>query len=294
MATIGFIGLGVMGRPMASNLIAAGHHVVGTARSASTLERAAQAGIPVERSLADAIGGADLVITMLPDSPDVERVALGPGGILEHIAPGAAYIDMSTISPGVARSVATAFGDAGHPALDAPVSGGEAGAIEGTLSIMIGGDAAVIEEQRGVLAAMGSTITHVGPAGAGQVVKAANQLIVAAHLQALAEAVMFLESQDADVEAALTAVSRGLAGSTVIDRKVAGVLAGEFEPGFRLELHHKDLRIVADAAAATGTLLPITRTVTGFVADLVAAGGGGLDHSALVLHARELNRSELS
>lgn len=168
MAAIGFIGLGVMGRPMAVNLIAAGHRVVGTSRSVATRERAADAGVPVTDSVADAVVGADVVITMLPDSPDVERVALGKGGILENIPDGAAYIDMSTISPDVARTVSRAFIDAGHPTLDAPVSGGEAGAIEGVLSIMIGGEASTIEEQRGALEAMGSTITHVGPSGRGR------------------------------------------------------------------------------------------------------------------------------
>ncbi len=294
MATIGFIGLGVMGRPMAVNLIAAGHQVVGTARSASTLERAAAAGIPVADSVAEAIAGADVVITMLPDSPDVEHVALGSGGILENIATDAVYIDMSTISPDVARAVARRFVDAGHPALDAPVSGGEAGAIEGVLSIMIGGEAGTIEAQRGVLEAMGSTITHVGPTGAGQVVKAANQLVVAAHLQALAEAVTFLESQHAEVETALAAISRGLGGSTVIDRKAAPVLAGEFGPGFRVDLHDKDLRIVKNAAAASGTTLPVTSLVAELMASLVADGHGGLDHSALVLRSREFNRAPAS
>jgi 2-hydroxy-3-oxopropionate reductase len=201
---------------------------------------------------------------------------------------------MSTISPDVARAVAKRFADAGHPVLDAPVSGGEAGAIEGALSIMIGGEASVIEAQRAVLEAMGSTITHVGPTGAGQVVKAANQLVVATHLQALAEAVTFLESQGADVETALAAISRGLGGSTVIDRKASSVLAGEFGPGFRVDLHDKDMRIVDDAAAASGTRLPVTRLVAGYMASLVADGRGGLDHSALVLRSRELNRSESS
>lgn len=290
MATIGFIGLGVMGRPMAANLVAAEHQVVGTARSSSTLERAAAVGIAVAGTVAEAIAGADVVITMLPDSPDVEHVALGPDGILENIAPGAAYIDMSTISPAVAREVSKAFVDAGHTALDAPVSGGEAGAIEGVLSIMVGGEPEVIEAQRGVLEAMGSTITHVGRAGSGQVVKAANQLVVAAHLQALAEAVTFLESQGVDTETALTAISRGLGGSTVIDRKASSVLAGQFGPGFRVDLHDKDMRIVKDAAATSGTTLPMTSLVAGFMAALVADGHGGLDHSALVLRSRELNR----
>lgn len=294
MVNVGFIGLGVMGHPMALNLISAGHRVVGTSRSVATRDRAAVAGIPVTDSVADAVAGAEVVITMLPDSPDVRQVALGPGGILENIAADATYIDMSTIGPDVARDVARAFVNAGHPVLDAPVSGGEAGAVEGALSIMIGGEASTIESMRGVLEAMGSTITHVGPAGAGQVVKAANQLVVAAHLQALAEAVTFLEAEGANVEAALTAISRGLGGSTVIDRKAAAVLAGEFGPGFRVDLHDKDLRIVNEAASMSGVVLPVTGMVTEFMHALVADGDGTLDHSALVLHARRLNQTATS
>lgn len=291
MATIGFIGLGVMGRPMAINLISAGHRVVGTSRSAATRERASASGITVVDSVAEAITGAEVVITMLPDSPDVRKVALGAGGVLEKIEPGAAYIDMSTIRPDVAREVAEAFGAADHPVLDAPVSGGESGAQEGTLSIMIGGEAATIDAQRSVLEAMGTTITHVGPAGSGQVVKAANQLMVAMHLQALAEAVVFLESQDADVETALSAIAGGLGGSTVIDRKADSVLAGHFAPGFRVDLHDKDLRIVQDAASETGTALPVTTQVAQFMRELVDRGDGTLDHSALVLRARDRSAS---
>lgn len=289
METVGFVGLGVMGRPMAANLVAAGYAVKGFSRSASTRESAQAAGIPVAGSLAEAVAGARVVITMLPDSADVEKVALGEGGILEHISEGATYIDMSTIRPDTARQVTGAFVDTGHPCLDAPVSGGEAAAVGGTLSIMVGGEASTLEEHRDLLGAMGSTVTHVGAAGAGQVTKAANQLVVATHLQALAEAVTFLEAQGADVEVALTAIAKGLGGSTVIDRKTRSVLDGEFGPGFRVVLHDKDLRIVMDAAQSTGTVLPVTASVAQLMRSLVATGRGGLDHSALVQQTRELN-----
>lgn len=292
MKTVGFIGLGVMGRPMAAHLVASSHTVKGFSRSAPTREAAHVAGIPLAESIADAVRGADVVITMLPDSPDVEQVALGEGGILEHIAAGATYIDMSTISPDSARRIAGIFSEAGHGVLDAPVSGGEAGAKEGTLSIMIGGEATILAEQRDLLGAMGSTLTHVGAAGAGQVTKAANQLVVATHLQALAEATVFLEAQGADAEAALVAISKGLGGSTVIDRKARSVLAGEFEPGFRAELHDKDLRIVMDSAQSAGTVLPVTSAVAQLMRSLIATGRGNLDHSALVVQARELNGTE--
>lgn len=289
MSVIGFIGLGVMGRPMAANLVKAGHDVRGFVRNESGRDAASALGITTVDSLAAAVTGADLVITMLPDSPDVEAVALGEAGILENIEPGAGYIDMSTITPGTARTVADRFRSEGHGVLDAPVSGGEAGAKEGVLSIMVGGDAADLDRWRDVLAAMGSTIVHVGDSGSGQVVKAANQLMVAGHLQMLAEAIVFLEAQGADVGTALSVIAKGLGGSTVIDRKATGILAENFQPGFRIELHHKDLGIVRDAARMTGTSLPVTALISQFVQSIVTRGDGGLDHSALVRFAREAN-----
>lgn len=289
MSVIGFIGLGVMGRPMAANLAAAGHDVRGFARSAAGREAASAAKVTAVDSIRSAVDEADVVITMLPDSPEVEAVALGDNGILTHLRDGGAYIDMSTITPEAARTVAEKFSERGHAALDAPVSGGEAAAKEGSLSIMVGGHATDLEKWRPVLEAMGRTIVHVGPAGSGQVVKAANQLMVAGHLQMLAEAIVFLEGQNADVETALSVIAKGLGGSTVIDRKVSGVLADDYRPGFRIELHHKDLGIVRDSARNTGTSLPVTALISQFVQSIVSRGDGALDHSALVRLAREAN-----
>lgn len=289
MSVIGFVGLGVMGRPMAANLVAAGHSVTGFSRSPSSRDAAAALGVPVVGSLKAAVESAELVITMLPDSPDVEAVALGTNGILASLPPGAGYIDMSTITPETARTIAARFTERGHSALDAPVSGGEAGAREAALSIMVGGDASAVEKWRDILAAMGSTVVHVGASGAGQVVKAANQLMVAGHLQMLAEAIVFLESQKADVGIALSVIAKGLGGSTVIDRKAAGVLEGNFNPGFRTELHHKDLGIVQNAARKAGVALPVTALVAQLVQSIVTRGDGGLDHSSLVTFAREIN-----
>ena len=289
MAVVGFVGLGVMGRPMAANLVRAGHEVRAFSRGAAGRERAAALDVPVVAGIAEAVRGADVVITMLPDTPDVRAVALGPDGVLEHLAPAGAYIDMSTIEPDAAREIAERFARAGHDVLDAPVSGGEAGAREGTLSIMVGGPAATVERWQGLLGAMGTTVVRVGEAGGGQVVKAANQLVVATHLQALAEAVVFLEANDADVATGLAVIARGLGGSTVIDRKADGILAGDFGPGFRLELHHKDLGIVDAAARSRGAVLPVTALVGRLVQSLVQRGDGDLDHSALVSLARELN-----
>lgn len=289
MATVGFIGLGVMGLPMAGHLAAAGHEVRGYSRTPQTRRRAADRGVVEAESVAEAVRGADTVITMLPDSPDVREVALGDGGVLSHIGPDATFIDMSTIAPSVSREISAVFGERGVDVLDAPVSGGQSGAEEGTLSIMVGGSAAVLEAQRPLLEAMGRTIVHMGEAGAGQVVKAANQIAVAAHLQALAEVIVFLEGHGIDATTGLTAIAGGLGGSTVIDRKSASAVAGSFDPGFRIELHDKDLAIVAESAREQRLSLPLTATVAQLMRALVARGDGGLDHSALVGLARTLN-----
>jgi 2-hydroxy-3-oxopropionate reductase len=235
-----------------------------------------------------------VIITMVPDSPDVEDVTGGDDGIFAHARPGALYIDMSTIRPDVAVRVAQAGRAAGLRVLDAPVSGGEAGAVEGSLSIMIGGEPDDVEAARPVLDALGSTIVHVGPSGSGQTVKAANQLVVAGNIALLAEAIVFLEAYGVDTTAALTVLGGGLAGSTVLDRKGAGMLAREFAPGFRLALHHKDLGIVQSAARDAGVVIPLGAVVSQLVAALVARGDGGLDHSGLLKLVAELSGRGLS
>jgi 2-hydroxy-3-oxopropionate reductase len=230
-----------------------------------------------------------VIITIVPDSPDVEEVTGGDDGIFAHAQDGALYIDMSSIRPDVAVRVAQAGREAGLRVLDAPVSGGEAGAIEGSLSIMVGGEPEDVEAARPVLDALGKTIVHVGPAGSGQTVKAANQLIVAANIQVLAEAVVFLEAYGVDTKAALEVLGGGLAGSTVLQRKGTNMLTREFAPGFRLALHHKDLGIVTSAAREAGVVIPLGAVVSQLVAALVARGDGGLDHSGLLKLVAELS-----
>ncbi|MGW5237480.1 2-hydroxy-3-oxopropionate reductase [Monashia sp. NPDC004114] len=292
MTTIGFIGLGIMGGPMAANLVAAGYDVVGFNRSRAKVDALIARGGRGATGTGDAVEGSDVVITMLPDSPDVREVVLGTDGVLAHSRPGQLLIDMSTIRPDVSREIAAAGAAAGVSTLDAPVSGGEAGAVEGTLSIMVGGAEADVEVAAPVFAALGSTIVHVGPSGAGQTVKSANQLIVAGHLQLLAEALVFLEASGVDREAAVRVLGGGLAGSTVLTRKSAAMLAGDFRPGFRLALHHKDLGIVTQAAREAGVVIPLGAAVAQLVAALVARGDGELDHSALLKLARELSFGE--
>ena len=289
MTTVAFIGLGIMGGPMAANLVKAGYEVVGHNRSADKVQKLVDAGGRGAASVAEAVRDADVIITMVPDSPDVEAVATGEDGIFAHARSGALYVDMSTIRPDVAVRVADAGRAAGLRVLDAPVSGGEAGAVEASLSIMVGGEAADVAAAKPVLEAVGATIVHVGPAGSGQTVKAANQLIVAANIEVLAEAVVFLEAHGVDTAAALEVLGGGLAGSTVLNRKGRNMLTRSFDPGFRLALHHKDLGIVTSAAREAGVVIPLGAVVAQLVAALVARGDGGLDHSGLLKLVTELS-----
>ena len=281
-ATVGFIGLGIMGGPMAANLVKAGFDVVGHNRSPEPVRRLVEQGGRGADGLADAVRDADVVITVVPDSPDVEAVALGEDGIYAHAKPGTLHVDMSSIRPDVARRVAEAGRERGMRVLDAPVSGGEQGAIDATLSIMVGGEAADFADARPVLEAVGKTVVHVGPAGSGQTVKAANQLIVAGTIELVAEAIVFLEAYGVDTEAAVKVLAGGLAGNAIFERKGANMLRRDFTPGFRIELHDKDLGIVTSAAREAGVVIPLGAVVAQLVASLKAQGDGGLDHSALL------------
>ena len=289
MTNIAFIGLGIMGFPMAKNLLKAGHTVVGTNRSPQSVERFAAEGGQGASSTAEAVKDADVVITMVPDSPDVEAVVTGEDGVFAHAKEGAIWIDASTIRPDVAQRLAEQAREAGLRPLDAPVSGGESGAVEGSLSIMVGGEADVVEEARPVLEAMGATIVHVGPAGSGQTVKAANQLIVAGTIQLVAESLVFLEAHGVDLEAAVEVLAGGLAGNRILDRKAAGMIKGEFEPGFRIDLHHKDLGIVTQAAREAGVILPVGATMAQLMGAARERGYGSLDHAALLKLAKDLS-----
>jgi 2-hydroxy-3-oxopropionate reductase len=281
-----------MGGPMAANLVKAGFDVVGYNRTPGKVQALVEAGGRGAQNVAEAVRDADVIITMVPDSPDVEAVTTGEDGVFANARRGALYIDMSSIRPDVAVRVAEAGRKAGLRVLDAPVSGGEAGAVEGSLSIMAGGEPDDFAAAKPVLDAVGKTIVHVGPAGSGQTVKAANQLIVAGNIELLAEAIVFLEAYGVDTKAALEVLGGGLAGSTVLTRKGAGMLARSFQPGFRLALHHKDLGIVTSAAREAGVVIPLGAVVSQLVAALVARGDGGLDHSGLLKLVQELSGRE--
>ncbi|MFD1938827.1 NAD(P)-dependent oxidoreductase [Nonomuraea mangrovi] len=271
---IGFIGLGIMGAPMVANLDRAGFDVRGFDLAPDRPGRTAG-------SAKEAISGADVVITMLPDSPQVEEVL---PDIVEYGGPDLLYIDMSTIDPGTSRRLAERL-----RALDAPVSGGERGAIEGSLSIMVGGAEEDFARALPVFHAVGKTIVHVGPPGAGQTVKAANQLVVGGTYALVAEAILLMEASGVDAAKGLDVLAGGLAGSRILELKRHSMVAREFTPGFRVDLHHKDMGIATAAARDAGLSLPLTAIVTQLVAAARAQGLGSLDHSALLKVIERIN-----
>ena len=285
---VGFIGLGIMGRPMARNLLKAGYPLVVHNRSRAAVDELAAAGARAASSPRDVAGQCDVLITMLPNSPDVEAVALGPDGIIAGARPGLVYADMSTISPLVSQKVGGALEPRGVRMLDAPVSGGEKGAIEGTLSIMVGGDRAVFEQVLPVFQALGRTITYLGPLGSGGFTKLANQIIVALNLTALAEALTLARKAGLDREATLRALAGGLAGSRCLEQKTPNYLSGSYQPGFKVDLHYKDLGLIMEAARALGVPVPTTAVVQELFGALRVRGRGGLDHSAIITLLEDL------
>jgi 2-hydroxy-3-oxopropionate reductase len=289
MTNVAFIGLGIMGAPMARHLVAADFDVVGYNRSPEAVERFVADGGRGADNVGDAVKNADVIAVMVPDSPDVRAVLTGAGGVFDRAPGGALVIDFSSIRPDVAVELAGEGRERGFRVLDAPVSGGEQGAIDAVLSIMVGGEAADFEAAKPVFDAVGKTIAHVGPAGSGQTVKAANQLMVAGIIELVAEAIVFLEAYGVDTEAALTVLGGGLAGNTVLARKGATMLAREFKPGFRIALHDKDMGIVTAAAREAGVAIPLGALVAQLVGAVKAQGHGGLDHSALLMLVEQLS-----
>jgi 2-hydroxy-3-oxopropionate reductase len=281
MSNIAFIGLGIMGSPMAVNLVKAGNQVIGYNRSPERAKDLVAAGGNAVGSIAEAVAEADIVAVMVPDSPDVQAVLTGDDGVFTHAKPGTLIIDFSSIRPDVAADLAEQARNHGLKMLDAPVSGGEPGAINAALSIMVGGSAEDFEAAKAVFDAVGKTVVHVGPSGSGQTVKAANQLIVAGNIELLAEAIVFLEAYGVDTDAAVKVLGGGLAGSAVLNQKAQKMLDRDFGPGFRIDLHHKDLGIVTAAAREAGVITPLGALVAQLMASARANGDGGLDHSGL-------------
>jgi 2-hydroxy-3-oxopropionate reductase len=282
MKRVGFIGLGIMGRPMARNLIKAGFALVVHNRSAAAVGELIDHGATAVHSPKEVAASVDVAITMLPDSPDVESVVLGSNGFREGSRTGQLLIDMSTINPLVSQRIAKELSQLDVGMVDAPVSGGEKGAIDGTLSIMAGCDPSHFERALPLFHAMGKTITHMGPIGAGGFTKLANQIIVAINLAAIGEALVFGTKAGVDPDNMIRALGGGLAGSKCLEQKSAKILTGDYAPGFKIDLHSKDLNLVHDAARTLGVPIPTTAIVAQMFSALRVQGRGGLDHSAIV------------
>lgn len=273
---------------MARNLLKAGHSLVVHSRSRGPVDEIVKAGAKAASSPKDVAAQSDVLITMLPNSPDVEQVALGPNGIIEGARRGLSFADMSTISPIVSKKIGEALAPKGVAMLDAPVSGGEKGAIDGALSIMVGGDKAVFEKVLPIFQAMGKTITLLGPLGFGGFTKLANQIIVAVNLTALAEALTLGKKAGLDRELLLTALAGGLAGSKCLEQKKPNYIAGTYNPGFKIDLHYKDLALIMESASALGVPVPTTAVVQQLFNALRVKGRGGLDHSGVITLLEDL------
>jgi 2-hydroxy-3-oxopropionate reductase len=277
---------------MARHLVTAGHTVVGYDRSEERMQALVEAGGGAADSIEQTVKNADIVAIMVPDSPDVQAVLLPEDGVFAHAQPGTLVIDFSSIRPDVTAELAKTAVERGLRIIDAPVSGGEPGAVNATLSIMVGATEADFAAAKPILDVVGKTIAHVGPNGAGQTVKAANQLIVAGNIQLLAEAITFLRAYGVDVDAAVTVLGGGLAGSAVLNQKAPKMLARDFDPGFRIALHHKDMGIVTSAAREAGVVIPLGAVVAQLMASAMANGEGGLDHSGLLLGVERLSGTD--
>lgn len=286
--TIGFIGLGIMGKPMAIHLMDAGYSLVVYDTYPEKVHALIDLGATPAVSCSEVAAHCDLIIIMVPDSPDVEQAALGQAGIIESARPGLIYIDMSTIAPGTAKKVAAILAATGVRCLDAPVSGGETGAKNATLSIMVGGDANLLEEVRPILSIMGKTITHCGGPGAGQVVKACNQVQVALNLIGMAEAMVLGTKAGVDPAVILKVLSGGYAQTRVMDVRGPKIIRGEFEPGFKSKFHYKDLNIILETARHLQVPLPASALAHELFTAMLAAGRGDLDHSAVITVLEDL------
>jgi 2-hydroxy-3-oxopropionate reductase len=281
--TVGFIGLGVMGKPMAKNLLKAGHRLVVHSRSRAPVDEVATVGATAAGSPADVARQADVVITMLPDTPDVELVLTGPNGVISALRPKAVVIDMSSISPSATKRLAKAVAEKGGAMLDAPVSGGEIGAINASLSIMVGGDEATFHRMKPILDAMGNPerVVYIGRSGAGQICKVCNQVAIGGALAGVSEAFALAKKAGVDAARVRQALLGGFAASRVLEVHGERMLVDNYKPGFRAKLYQKDLRLANEAAAANGVCMPATAVVAQLLNALIASGGENLDYAAL-------------
>jgi 2-hydroxy-3-oxopropionate reductase len=286
--TVGFIGVGIMGRPMAGHLLNAGYPVVVHDVNRDPVQKLVAAGAEEAFSPREIAQSSQVIITMLPDSPDVELVALGPEGLIEGVSEGDIYVDMSTIAPSVAVKVAEALAEKGVRCLDGPVSGGDVGAVNATLSIMVGGDEATFDEVMPIFETLGKTVTLCGPAGAGQTVKACNQIQVALNIVGMSEALVLGAKAGVDPAIIVQVLSGGYAQSRVMDVRGPRIIHGDFQPGFKSAFHFKDLNIILKTGNDFGVPLPVTGLVHELFAALLAQGRGDLDHTGIITVLQDL------
>jgi len=289
---LGFIGLGTMGKPMTKNLLRADYEVIVHSRSPGPIEEVVEEfeGAISAPSPRDVAEEADVIMSCVPDSPDVKKIVLeGENPIIEGLGSGKVYIDMSTISPVVTRSIAEKIQEKGSQMLDAPISGGEEGAIEGTLSIMVGGEEDVFKANLEILEVMGDKVTYVGENGAGQIAKACNQIVVALSLGAVGEALVLAEKAGVDPERVAEAIKGGAADCWALNERSRKMLESEYEPGFKSSYHYKDLGIIMDTAREYGSILPLSHLVHELFGSMVQKGRGGYDHSGIASIIRDLS-----
>ncbi|WP_342608949.1 2-hydroxy-3-oxopropionate reductase [Vibrio tritonius] len=291
---IAFIGLGIMGKPMAKNLLKAGHELTVFDNNADAINELVEAGATGAESSKDAAKGNEVIVTMVPNSPHVKAALLGEGGVVEGAEKGATVIDMSSISPLASREISYELAKFGVNYLDSPVSGGEPKAVDGTLAVMVGGDKALFDKYQSVIGAMASSVTYVGEVGAGNVTKLANQVIVALNIAAMSEALTLAKKAGVDPRSVYQAIRGGLAGSTVLDAKAPMVLERNFEPGFRIDLHIKDLTNAMDTSHGVGSQLPLTSQVLEMMYSLREDGHGGCDHDALALYYEKMTNTKIA
>ena len=288
MTKIGFIGLGIMGKPMATNLVKAGYDLIVYDLVDAAVQELAAAGAQTAANVGEVAQSADILLTMLPNSPQVKDVVLGADGVLEHMKKGAIIVDMSSISPIASREIAEACAQKGVEFLDAPVSGGEPKAIDGTLAFMVGGKEEIFTQVEALLHKMGASVVLVGDVGSGNVTKLANQIIVALNIAAMSEAMVLATKNGVDPERVYNAIRGGLAGSTVLDAKMPMVLDGNFNPGFRIELHIKDLQNALDCAHTVNSPVPLTANVMETMQALKVDGMAKNDHDAIIRHYEKM------
>jgi 2-hydroxy-3-oxopropionate reductase len=290
---VGFIGLGIMGKPMSKNMLKAGYELVVYDINKAAVEEVAGAGAAVADSPKDVAAQSDVIITMLPNSPHVKAVVLGENGVIEGIKPGAVVIDMSSIAPLASKEVAARLLEKGAEMLDAPVSGGEPKAIDGTISVMVGGKKDVFDKCYAIMDSMAGSVVYTGDIGAGNTTKLANQIIVALNIAAMSEALVLATKAGVEPELVYQAIRGGLAGSTVLDAKAPLVLDRKFDPGFRIELHIKDLANVLETSHEIGVPLPLTSAVMEIMQALKVDGKSGLDHGGIVQYYEKAAQVEV-